>query len=99
MDRFSSEFLLHEELVLVWMREDVLGIQTGTSETKLFTLIPYMSSSSILAVPISRGVTGLNYTRLHILSRVRNVMKLHILMPTPHAHSCDALCLASAARK
>ena len=35
MDRFSSEFLLHEELVLVWMREDVLDIQTGPSETKL----------------------------------------------------------------
>ena len=70
MDRFSSEFLLHEELVLVWMREDVLGIQTGPSETKLSTLIPYKSSSLILAVPISREVTGLNYTCLHILSRV-----------------------------
>ena len=70
MDRFSSEFSLHEELVLVWMREDVLGIQTGPSETKLSTLIPYISSSSILAVPISSGATFLNYTCLHILSRV-----------------------------
>ena len=70
MDRFSSEFLLHEELVLVWMREDVLGIQTGPSETKLSTLIPFIRSSSILAVPISREVTGLNYACLHILSRV-----------------------------